>query len=112
MTELAGWVPDVNVGNSGATSGDLAFDADYTDNHDDVNNSCVDDNVTGRNFVSNHAIENGCEDQLSRGEFTPLVSTTTTSAQSRIFTNSDGVIDRNINTGNPVVTDGIVLEVQ
>jgi len=113
MTELAGWVPDVNVGNSGATSGDLAFDADYTDNHDDVNNSCVDDNVTGRNFVSNHAIENGCEDQLSRGEFTPLVSTpTTTSVQSRIFTNSDGVIDRNINTGNSVVTDGIVLEVQ
>jgi prepilin-type N-terminal cleavage/methylation domain-containing protein len=112
MTELAGWIPDVNVGNSGATTGDTSFDTDYTDNHDDVNNSCVDDNVTGRNFVTNHAIENGCEDQISRGDFTPLVSTTTTSVNSRIFTNSDGVVDRNINTGNSAVTDGITLEIQ
>lgn len=112
MTELAGWIPDVNVGNSGSTTGDTVFDSDYTDNHDDVNNSCVDDNVSGRNFVSNNAIENGCEDQISRGVFTPLVSTPSTTVESRMFTNSDGVIDRNINIGNDTVTDGIVLEVQ
>jgi len=104
----AGWIPDKNVGNSGATTGDTAFDIDYTDDHDDVNNSCNSSNVTGRHFVTNDALETGCEADLSRGVFHPLGSAGSTSTiASEIFSGNDGIVDRKINS---VTTVNVSIE--
>jgi len=105
----AGWVPDKNFGNSGATTiGDITFDLDYTDNHDDVDNSCNSSNVTGRHFVTNDALETDCETDFSRGVFHPLGSAGSTSTiASEIFSGNDGIVDRKINS---VTTVGISIE--
>lgn len=101
LTRLAGWIPDKNVGNNGATTGDTSFVVHYTSQHDTISNSpgCASSNITTRNYVTNDIIKNGCEQVYSRGEFDPNVVATTT-VTTRIFTNSDGVIDRNVNPGN------------
>lgn len=102
MTELAGWIPDRD---------NTAFTT-YTSDHDNISNSpsCNPAAAPSRSYVTNDAIESGCETNYSRGEFFPKVAGTTT-VTTRIFTNSDGVIDRNINSGNTAVDSSIGLTV-
>lgn len=102
MTELAGWIPDRN---------NTAFTT-YTSDHDNIGNfpGCNPAAAPSRSYVTNDAIKNGCETNYSRGKFFPKVVGTTT-VITRIFTNSDGVIDRNINSGNTAVDSSIGLTV-
>ena len=91
--------------------GDLSFVIHYTSQHDDIDNGCdTSVSVSGRSNVSNDAIENTCEQLYSRGEFDPQIAGTTT-VTTRIFTNSDGVIDRNVNPGNVSVDSAVGLTV-
>ena len=102
MTELAGWIPDR----------DQDTFSTYTDDHDNISNApgCNPASAPSYSYVTNDAIKNGCETSYSRGNFFPKVVGTTT-VTTEIFTNSDGVIDRNINNGNTTINSSIGLKV-
>ncbi len=80
MTELAGWVPD--PGNTTST-----FVTPYTSQHTDSNCSNT------INCVTNEILDDA--GAYSRGEFNAKKVETRT-VKSRIFTSSDGVINRDI----------------
>jgi len=120
LTQLAGWIPDVNVDKNGADTGDQTFDTDYTDNHDDMDNSScqqTDNPASGRNYITNEeffykpaGITTTCNN-ASRGEFHPVATTSVETISSEIFTNSDGIVDRNINA-NTTVDVSLDLKIQ
>lgn len=105
LTELAGWNPDRD---------DLSFPADYTTGHDALNNGCTPfiSAPTTRNYVTNDAIENGCETSLSRGMFYPVVTNASEAVQTIIYTSNDGVVDKLINPTASTATATIDLIVQ
>jgi type IV pilus modification protein PilV len=121
LTQLAGWIPDVSVLKNGANTGDVSFTTTtaYTEQHDDMDNSsCVntDSASSGRNYVTNEEFfykgggtTTTCN-AASRGVFYPITVTGAETVTSRIFTGSDGVVDRNV-TGNSTVDSGIDLVV-
>lgn len=114
LTQLAGWNPDRN---------DIVFPINYAANptgsggHDNVGNSpsCLPDSAPiGRNYVTNDAIENGCETKISRGMFYPTTITpilSPLSVQTRIYTSNDGVVDRKVYNSASSATATINLKV-
>jgi len=118
LTQLAGWVPDVNILKSGSDTGDQSFTVDYPDQHDAMDNSCVqpDDPSAGRNYVTNedffYSGGGGTTTCInaSRGEFHPISPASAESITSEIYTGSDGIVDRNI-TGNTTVDISLDLQV-
>jgi prepilin-type N-terminal cleavage/methylation domain-containing protein len=120
LTQLAGWIPDVNVLKNGANTGDIAFTNDYPDQHDDMDNSsCVNTSNAsfGRNYVTNEdffyqggGTTTTCNN-ASRGEFYPISTTSAETISSEIYTGSDGIVDRNI-TGNTTKDISLNLKVQ
>jgi len=119
LTQLAGWVPDVWNNNDSTVSGDVVFDDDYTDNHDTMDGACIPiHSASGysRNYITNEQFhEEGtgvletCHN-ASRGEFHPISPTSAEEVTSRIYTSSDGIVDRNI-TGNTTVDISLDLQV-
>lgn len=118
LTQLAGWIPDVNVGKSGSNLGDQSF-SDYTEQHDDMDNSScqqTDNPDSSRNYVTNEEFfysggtTTTCNN-ASRGDFHPITTTSVETITSEIFTNSDGIVDRNINS-NTTIDVSLDLEVQ
>lgn len=119
FTEVAGWIPDVNVGQDGAGTGDQTFDANYTDNHDDMDGAdCVndDDPVTGRNYVTNEDFfyasggsTTDCSLIASRGMVYPFVSASQ-AVNTIMFTGNDGIVDFNV-TNASTATDTIIMEI-
>jgi len=125
LTQLAGWTPDVSLLRDSGTAGDQIFytTTSYTDAHDDMEDKgppCDNtDTVSGRNYITNeeffHATNGGspvittCND-ASRGMFYPLISNSTT-VSSKIFTNSDGIVDQNINVNNDSIDVSIGVTV-
>ncbi|MBQ0841245.1 MAG: prepilin-type N-terminal cleavage/methylation domain-containing protein [Gammaproteobacteria bacterium] len=99
LTLLAGWVPDINQGESGpsAPNGDTVFDGDYTDDHDRLNNACNPSASPVRNFVTNEELNQTCENEFSRG-FLDTHSGDDDSVKTAIFTGNNGLVDRSINT--------------
>jgi len=120
LTQLAGWIPDVNVEKDGSDNGDQSFDSDYTEHHDDMDNSSCNQTDTpsgSRNYVTNEEFfykpagtTTTCND-ASRGDFYPIATTSVETITSEIFTNSDGIVDRNINT-NTTIDVSLDLEIQ
>jgi len=96
LTQLAGWTPDRN---------ETAFASDYTTGHDNVGNSpgCnpAESAPSTRNYVTNDALENGCESTFSRGEFFPVIADISppnpTTVEAIIYTSNDGIVDSTIN---------------
>lgn len=97
LTELAGWNPDRNQ---------TSFPSDYTLGHDDVSNTCVPISAPARNYVTNDAIENGCETSVSRGDFYPLVSASE-AISTIIYTSNDGVVDKKVDSTATTIEDNI-----
>lgn len=130
-TQLAGWITDEQLGATGTTTtGDIAFDTDYTDNHDDMDNdgnpvnlvssNCSqDDTPSGRNYTTNEAFyESGGGTTVtcinaSRGDFYPLVTTAAsgTPVTSRVFTSNEGIIDQKVDSAASAVDSSIYLDV-
>jgi len=124
LTQLAGWIPDIQDNNNvnANNDGDLGFDSDYTDNHDEMDADCVSENIntppTTRNYVTNEeffGIQGAgtfvtCNN-ASRGVFYPISTTAQKIIESRIFTGSDGIVDRKINN-NATIDISLDLEVQ
>ncbi len=111
LTQLAGWNPDRN---------DTVFPSDYTANpasgsggHDNVDNNCNPASPpAGRNYVTNDAIENGCETNLSRGMFYPATVNASEAVQTIIYTSNDGVVDKKVYTSASTATATIDLIVE
>lgn len=117
LTQLAGWNPDRN---------DTVFPDDYSLNpdnaaggHDDVAGQpgCNPASPPARNYVTNDAIENGCETNLSRGMFYPIVSTAllvppSQTVETRIYTSNDGIVNKKVNPSASTATATINLKVQ
>jgi len=111
LTQLAGWVPDVWDDTNDDATGDLTFDSDYTDNHDKMTSLCNPENPspTTRNYVTNEeffddpggGLFTTCNN-ASRGEFHPITTTSAETISSRIYTGSDGIVDRNISSNTTV----------
>lgn len=99
LTLLAGWVPDVNVGETGSKNpnGDLVFDTDYTDDHDTIDNSCNPQVPPNRTYVSNELLNNACEDQYSRGLVKTASIADSDSVKTAIFTGNNGLVDTRVN---------------
>jgi prepilin-type N-terminal cleavage/methylation domain-containing protein len=119
LTQLAGWIPDVNILKNGTNTGDVAFTSDYPAQHDDMESSCTNTSTAsaGRNYVTNEDFfyQGGgttitCNN-ASRGKFYPISTTTAETIASEIYTGSDGIIDRNINN-NTTVDISLDLKVQ
>jgi len=120
LTQLAGWTPDVWNDNAGNDTGDTTFDLDYTNNHDEMDNSCIPQHSASgltRNYVTNEEFFEDAGGNVStcnnasRGDFYPIATTSIETITSEIFTNSDGIVDRNINT-NTTIDVSLDLEVQ
>jgi hypothetical protein len=107
FTQIVGWVPDVNVGENGGTTGDITLGNDYTENHDYVNSSCenpdhdtsAERTALARNHVTNEKFfyQGGgstteCLD-ASRGEFYPIVAGVSTVVDSAMWDGNAGVVD-------------------
>jgi len=120
LTQLAGWVPDVDVLKSGANTGDQSFTTAYTDQHDDMDNSSCNQTDTpssGRNYITNEEFfyagggtTTTCSN-ASRGEFYPITPVSAESITSEIYTSSDAIVDRNISS-NTTVDVSLDLQVQ
>lgn len=106
-TIVAGWVPDRN---------NLTSSLDYTLDHDNVSNSpgCNPASAPSpsRNYVTNDAIQNGCESSLSRGKFYPKIVTVLGPIKSLIYKSNDGLVDRKINTSVSSATATIDMVVK
>lgn len=134
VTQLAGWVPDIQEGASGAGTGDLSFtadvDGDYTNNHDDMDddgnpvnlvsiNCSQNDTISSpRNYVTNEAFFEASGGNTvtclnaSRGDFYPIVTTSAIpDSISRIYTSNDGIVDQKINPSPSIVDSEIDLTV-
>jgi len=100
LTQLAGWVPDRN--DTTAFPADSSH-YDYVNQHDNVGNSpgCNPVSAPSTSFVTNDALENGCESSFSRGEFFPVIADSSppnpTTVQAMVFTSNDGIVDSVIN---------------
>ncbi len=124
FTQVAGWIPDINVGRDGANTGDQSFDSDYTEHHDDMdNNSCqqTDNPSGGRNYVTNEEFfhqgggtTTDCPD-ASRGLFHPIASAPAASPQgvsTVMFTSNDGIVDKLVDPAASSVAKSIDLTVE
>jgi type IV pilus modification protein PilV len=133
VTQLAGWIPDIDLGANGANTGDQSFIVtDYTLNHDDMDNdgnptdgvstNCAqtDTPSAGRNYVTNEAFYKPgggttvtCLN-ASRGDFYPIVTATASTppdTASRMYTSNDGIVDQKIDPSAVPVDDDIDLTV-
>ncbi|NQY27175.1 MAG: prepilin-type N-terminal cleavage/methylation domain-containing protein [Piscirickettsiaceae bacterium] len=134
FTQIAGWIPDVNLGENTSSDGDLTWVTDYTAVHDYMNSSCenprhntsAERTALNRNHVTNEKFfypgggtTTTCLNS-SRGAFYPIRITSgvvptnnpiTGTINSRMYTSNDGVIDRLVNTGVSSANASIELTV-
>lgn len=108
LTKLVGWTPDVNLGSDGSTAvGDTSFDNDYTGEHDELDNACNTDSVSGRSFVTNEELVNKCETDFGRGYFDANSGDGTVNTKAAIFTGNNGLVDRYTNTSETTAVTSI-----
>jgi len=107
VANLSVWAPDVNLNDNGiTTTGDTSIPIsgnDYTANHDELDNSCSPDNLSGRTFVSNDELSNSCEDDYSRG-FVDAHSGDNESIKSGFYTGNNGLVNRYIDPDTTAIT--------
>lgn len=112
LTELAGWVPDVRRYTDNGAEGDIAFITTYTAQHDPSSSApnCNSPTINNRHNVNNDELKTGCETKLVRGRFNPPIVGAST-VETRIYTNTDGVVNRTINSNNPIADSSVSVTV-
>ncbi len=128
FTNIAGWIPDIDVLKNGANTGDQTFTTDYTVMHDDMDNSSCEQTDTAsssRNYVTNEEFyyagggtTTDCPN-ASRGDFYPIVVaasaipvTSASTVTSRMYTANDGVVDQLVAAAVSTVDDTISLTIE
>jgi len=103
MTELAGWVPDADQ----TVFGEI--NSSYTKEHDSDDCSSL-NGGNARNCISNEELADA--GAYDRGSFNAdTITALTTTIKSRIFTGTDGVVDRDRSPGNVTIDSSVTLKV-